>query len=244
MGDELFESYLGVDKYVLAQQVGNQIYVRRGSRSMFSNLVHEGTHVLNYTNGFGINGASRWSWEKRAYFYERQYQIATESKVDYSTIDDMLVYIFLIMIEEYIIHIIFGKIDKMKKGDKMEQLINDIMSFISTRDISIIVKDGKNCEYDRFVTIATEILGWLKEEHKRTLWKQEKRYVKQKPLNLNFNYPWCSQIKNLVEKNERFKQFFTIEGTSFDFSKTVTEDEKAKVRKYVYDNYKPFSIEG
>lgn len=125
----------------------------------------------------------------------------------------------------------------------MEQLIKDIILFMSTRDISIIEKEENDCEYDKFITIATEILGWLKLEHKRTLWKQEKKYVKQKPLNLNFNYPWCNQIKDIVEKNERFKKFFTIEGTNFDFSTTVAEDEKEKVRKYVYDNYEPFSIE-
>lgn len=125
----------------------------------------------------------------------------------------------------------------------MEQLIKDIMNFMSTRDISIIAIDGSNCEYDKFITIATEILGWLKLEHKRTLWKQERKYVKLKPLILNFNYPWCNQIKNIVEKNVRFNQFFIIEGTKFDFSKMVTEDEKAKVRKYAYDNYEPFSIE-
>lgn len=147
------------------------------------------------------------------------------------------------MIEEYIIHIIFGKIGKVKEGIKMEQLIKDIICFMSTRDITIIAKDANSCEYDRFITIAMEILGWLKLEHKRTLWKQEKKYIRQKPLKLNFNYPWCNQIKDIVEKNDRFKQLFTIDGTSLDFSKTVTEEEKAEIRKYVYDNYKPFSIE-
>lgn len=125
----------------------------------------------------------------------------------------------------------------------MEQLVKDIISFVSTRDISIIAKNENDCEYDEFIIIATEILDWLKLEHKRILWKQEKKYVKQKPLKLNFNYPWCNQIKDIVEKDERFKQFFTIEGTNFNFSKIVTEDEKEKVRKYVYDNYEPFSIE-
>ena len=63
LGDELFEWYLGVDKSVVALQVGNQIYVRKGSQSMFSDLVHEGTHVIDYINKFGVDGTSRWSWE-------------------------------------------------------------------------------------------------------------------------------------------------------------------------------------
>jgi len=68
LGDDLFESYLGVDKSVVAKQVGNQIYVRNGSQSMLSDLVHEGTHMLDYNNSFGINGASTWHGKNRHIF--------------------------------------------------------------------------------------------------------------------------------------------------------------------------------
>jgi hypothetical protein len=123
------------------------------------------------------------------------------------------------------------------------QLIKDIMSFMATRNIRIISGDENDLVYENFVIIAFEILGWLKLEHKRTLWKQTRSYMKQKPLKLNFNYTWCNQLKNIVEKNERFKHLFVIDGTNFDFSEMVTEQEKEEVRKYVYDNYESFSIE-
>lgn len=117
------------------------------------------------------------------------------------------------------------------------------MSFVATRDIHIIAGNENDCEYEDFIIIALEILRWLKLEHKRSLWKQTKSYVRQKPLKLNFNYPWCNQLKCIVEKNERFKHFFIVDGANFDFSEMVTEEEKEKIRKYVYDNYVPFSIE-
>lgn len=123
------------------------------------------------------------------------------------------------------------------------QLIKDIMSFMATRNIRIISGDENDLVYENFVIIAFEILGWLKLEHKRTLWKQTRSYMKQKPLKLNFNYTWCNQLKNIMEKNERFKHLFVIDGTNFDFSEMVTEQEKEEVRKYVYDNYESFSIE-
>jgi RHS repeat-associated protein len=94
LNDDLFESYLGVDESVVAAQVNKQIYVRRGSQTIISDVVHEGTHVIDYINQFGINGLSMWSWEKRAFFYERQFQIATGSYVEFSTIEDMLVHIY------------------------------------------------------------------------------------------------------------------------------------------------------
>ena len=94
LNDDLFESYLGVDESVVAAQVNKQIYVRRGSQTIISDVVHEGTHAIDYINPFGINGLSMWSWEKRAFFYERQFQIATGSYVEFSTIEDMLVHIY------------------------------------------------------------------------------------------------------------------------------------------------------
>lgn len=123
------------------------------------------------------------------------------------------------------------------------QLIKDIMNFLATRDIHIIAGDENDCEYENFIIIALEILAWLKLEHKRSLWKQTKSYMRQKPLKLDFNYPWCNQLKSIVEKNERFKYLFVIDGTNLKFSEVVSEQEKEQIRKYVYDNYKPFSIE-
>ena len=123
----------------------------------------------------------------------------------------------------------------------MEQLIKDIMSFIATRNVEVVFADTCDFESDKFITIATEILGWLRLEQKRTVWKQEKKYVKHKPLILNYNYPWCRQLMQIVEQDERFKKYFAIIGSSFGFSDDVSEDEKAKIRKFVYDNYVPFS---
>lgn len=116
------------------------------------------------------------------------------------------------------------------------------MNFIVTRDIEVVFANTCDFENDKFITIATEILGWLRLEQKRTIWKQEKKYVKHKPLMLNNNYLWCRQLMQIVEQDERFKKYFAITGLSFGFSDDITEDEKAKIRKFVYDNYVPFSM--
>ena len=123
------------------------------------------------------------------------------------------------------------------------QLIKDILDFLVTRDIRMIAGDENDHSYDDFIIIALNLLEWLKLEHKRSLWKQTKSYMRQKPLKLNFNYPWCGRLKSIVEKNERFKHLFVIDGTNFDLPEMVTEQEKEEIRKYVYDNYEPFSIE-
>lgn len=124
----------------------------------------------------------------------------------------------------------------------MEQLVRDIISFIATRNTEAVFMSTCDFDNDKFITIAIEILGWLRLEQKRTLWKQEKKYVKHKPLTLNYDYPWCRQLKQIVEQDERFKKNFAIQGSSFDFSEDISESEKAKIREFVYKNYLPFSM--
>lgn len=49
---EMFERRIyAVSGDTMAMLVGNQIYVRRGSASVFSDVVHEGTHVIDFLDG-------------------------------------------------------------------------------------------------------------------------------------------------------------------------------------------------
>ncbi len=95
LGDKYFEEYLGEKSTVTAVAKGRNIYVRKDSNHILSDIIHEGTHALDYMERYGVNGLSRWSWEKRAYFYERQFQIATGNNIDYVTINDVLIHIWM-----------------------------------------------------------------------------------------------------------------------------------------------------
>ncbi|MDE5697735.1 MAG: RHS repeat-associated core domain-containing protein [Lachnospiraceae bacterium] len=94
LSDRLFEDYFGVNKLVVGIEVKNQIYIRNKADHILSTIVHEGTHALDYKSGYGIDGVSHWAWEKRAYFYERQFQLALGEQVNFTTINDMLVHIW------------------------------------------------------------------------------------------------------------------------------------------------------
>lgn len=93
LGDELFDMYTGATD-AKALQVGNQMYVRSSSQPIVSDIVHEGTHIIDYNNKFGMSGVSSWSWEKRAYYYERQFQINSGLKPDFNNLNDMQVHIW------------------------------------------------------------------------------------------------------------------------------------------------------
>lgn len=94
LGDELFERMVGKPDEVAAA-IGNKIYLRRSSGSLLSDTVHEGTHALDYLNGFGLNSTkTTWQWEKRAFFYEHQFQLSTGVKPDFNSQSDMMFHIW------------------------------------------------------------------------------------------------------------------------------------------------------
>jgi hypothetical protein len=99
LGDELFaKAYRGRNDpaRVRAFQRGEFIYIRRSSARMKSDIIHEGTHVLDEAQGslpsYGLNP---YIWEKRAYFYERQFQVAEGGNPEFLTIESMLDHIWM-----------------------------------------------------------------------------------------------------------------------------------------------------
>jgi hypothetical protein len=59
---------------VVAFQEGDTIYLRKGSRSLASDAVHEGVHALDDLRGARM---TEYQGEVRAYFAERRFQRAT-----------------------------------------------------------------------------------------------------------------------------------------------------------------------
>ena len=94
LGDELFESYLGCSSNTMAMQVGNQIYVRSSSASLFSDVVHEGVHAMDFINGVDESVISSWSGETSAYSAERLFQLESGMQVQFESEEDMMVHIW------------------------------------------------------------------------------------------------------------------------------------------------------
>jgi RHS repeat-associated protein len=67
-------------RQVTAFNVADTIYLRKGSPTLLSDVIHEGTHALDDLRGY--RGTS-WQWEKRAYFAERRFQLATGRPVTF-----------------------------------------------------------------------------------------------------------------------------------------------------------------
>lgn len=74
--------------------MNEQIYVRNSSVSLLSDVVHEGTHALDYYNGISQNVISSWTGETVAYSAERLFQLKSGGTVEVATEEDMMVHIW------------------------------------------------------------------------------------------------------------------------------------------------------
>ena len=94
LGDELFDRYFGVNRDVLGLAYGNKIYLRRSSSSIFSDLVHEGTHALDFLSGIPERKISGWEGEIKAYTAEHHFQKASGLLIQFSNEDDISVHVW------------------------------------------------------------------------------------------------------------------------------------------------------
>ena len=94
LGDELFEDYIGCTSETVGMQIGDQIYVRSSSSSLMSDVVHEGTHALDYFNGIDESVISSWAGETTAYSAERLFQVESGMPVQFVSEEDMMIHIW------------------------------------------------------------------------------------------------------------------------------------------------------
>lgn len=121
----------------------------------------------------------------------------------------------------------------------MIELIQDILEYKQTRDMDLWLSKHP-CMFEdieSFGVMITDILAWFRLGYKRELWKKEGKRVKQKPLEINLNYPWCSILKDITENDSQFSKYFYVTSNKFDFKETVSEEERIRAMELVYNNY-------
>ena len=74
---------------VMAFARGAEIHLRKGSEGIYSSAVHEGTHALDYLKGLTKTLNTR-QLEKRAYFFQRAFELATEQAPRFHSIGEMM----------------------------------------------------------------------------------------------------------------------------------------------------------
>ena len=80
----------GGERSASAFTYGNAVYMRTSSPTLLSDLVHEGTHALDYLSGWAMSRRLR---ELRAYYHERQFQRAKGVPIHFESLIEMVVFV-------------------------------------------------------------------------------------------------------------------------------------------------------
>lgn len=129
----------------------------------------------------------------------------------------------------------------------MNSLFESLMAYVregSYSDKSKVFAQQLNC-HDALMlrTVSINILRWAKLEHQRTLWIQQGRPTKHKPMKLSYNcYPWEKYLCELVSSNCEFHRLFKICGNDFLFADNVSPEEQAELCKFAYQEFNPQTI--
>ena len=95
LGDELFERALGVKGDVAGVARDNKIYIRKNSISIHSDIVHEGTHAVDYLQGVPYKIISSRKGEMKAYKEEHYFQKASGLSIQFDNEDEIRVHVWL-----------------------------------------------------------------------------------------------------------------------------------------------------
>lgn len=73
---------------------GDKFYVRRSLASLVSEIIHEGTHALEFKAGVSQDIIRTREGELRAYKAEHQFQKAAGMPLDFANEDEILIHVF------------------------------------------------------------------------------------------------------------------------------------------------------
>lgn len=117
-------------------------------------------------------------------------------------------------------------------------IVDALLRYMEDKDKKILIRNVQIRDYELTVVVV-KILSWLKLEHKRSIWISQGKRNCFKSLEVDRRYPWCANLYRLVENEKLFQDCFLIMDSKFDFSDSVSEEDKRKAREKAYKNYNP-----
>ncbi|WP_288886487.1 hypothetical protein [uncultured Eubacterium sp.] len=93
LGDKFFEDVFGVNKDVVGIAIDNKIYVRKNSNTIHSDIVHEGTHAVDYLSGLSYDKISSWNGEIKAFTAEHHFQKASGLKLQFDSENEIKIHV-------------------------------------------------------------------------------------------------------------------------------------------------------
>lgn len=119
------------------------------------------------------------------------------------------------------------------------EIIDRMIQYMDKREENILIGSDIKISKGDLSIVIIKILSWLKLEYKRSIWMSEGRKSVYKSLDINNDYPWCNNLRMLVENEKLFSDYFVIKDNKFDFADSVVEHERMLAREMVYNGYNP-----
>lgn len=117
-------------------------------------------------------------------------------------------------------------------------LVEKLLDYRNNRNSEIF----ENVKKDNLTVIVTELLSWLKLERKREIWIEQGKKTCLKPLELNFNYPWCNDLVEILNGDNCFSEVFYVSEKKLYFKENVDQNYIQEARRLAYDMYNPEMI--
>ncbi len=111
------------------------------------------------------------------------------------------------------------------------QIIKDLLDYVNNDKST--VPASKICDrldQSELRVIVFNILGWL---------KFQKRWHKDRPLELKSEFAWCRNLRALLDDNEPMRSLFEISENQLDFRSEIDEATRESIRSIVDAGYNP-----
>lgn len=110
-----------------------------------------------------------------------------------------------------------------------------LLEFRKTQNPKIL--SGMEDEAIELLNVITiSILAWLELEQKRINWISQGKKTRLKAMNLNYQFPWCVKLKELLEKENILSHYFEIADNEMTFKSCISEEQRNEIRLYTLEN--------
>lgn len=122
-------------------------------------------------------------------------------------------------------------------------IVDKLVEYYKNRDAAVL-GSLPMIEAENLIVIVIELLSWLKLERKREMWQEQGKKVKNKPMNLNLDYPWSNDLIKILELDNPFAEVFYIKNNTLAFKDNISDDYIREARLLAYEKYNPQKVVG
>lgn len=118
-------------------------------------------------------------------------------------------------------------------------IVDRMLQYMEVRQRKILLETEYQISSEELNIIVIKLLSWLKLEYKRENWIALGKKNSLKPLEIDERYPWCMNLRTLIETEKNFNDYFVLKEGKIDFSLNIEDEERRKMREKAFNNYNP-----